>query len=330
MRGDRRDDPRTYGSLPPEAALALLGDEVRASILVELSEARGGEGAPAELSFSELRARVAPDVDSSRFNYHLQELVGVFVERRGDDGGSAQPVPTIVGDGAERGYALRPEGTTLARTIRAWTHRGEPTVDPFPVGQDCYFCGGTTEASYRNAVFAVQCRDCEYLYEYELAPPGVVGDDGAETAERAGQYLRDRRVAFARGACPGCGHGLETAFVDPAATGYPRADHRRLLVNRACPYCGERSYLRVGEALLGEPELVAFCHGRGLDVTRTPVWELPFAATDRSLTVHATDPWGATPGSDPEPVATLAVEAGGDALELAVDDDCEVVGVDRR
>jgi len=76
------DDPTTYGTLSPEETLSLIGNEVRAEILWALSDARGGVGSPPVLSFSELRSRVDADVDSSQFNYHLQQLVGHFVERR--------------------------------------------------------------------------------------------------------------------------------------------------------------------------------------------------------------------------------------------------------
>lgn len=68
-------------------------------------------------------------------------------------------------------------------------------------------------------------------------------------------------------------------------------------------------YLTVGEALLGDAELIAFCHERGLDVTGTPIWELEFAATDRHTTVRGTDPWE----------IALSVTRDGDTVELVVD-----------
>ena len=36
---------------------------------------------------------------------------------------------------------------------------------------------------------------------------------------------------------------------------------------------------------------MSFCLDHGLDVTRTPIWELEFAATDRHTVVRSTDPW---------------------------------------
>lgn len=111
--------PKTHGTLPPETALSLLANEVRASILWTLSEARNGQGPPPALLFSELRERAASEVDSSRFNYHFQQLVGSYIERADADS-IGRAVPEMAGP-IETGYRLTQEGTTLVRTIRAWS-----------------------------------------------------------------------------------------------------------------------------------------------------------------------------------------------------------------
>ncbi|WP_336036699.1 winged helix-turn-helix domain-containing protein [Halobacterium yunchengense] len=314
MRDDRSPAPRTFGSLPPAAALQLLGSEVRAEILWALSEARGEDGPPA-LSFSELRARVDADMDSSQFNYHLQELVGQFVERRGESGAAeSQLVEGMAGDHGE-GYALRPEGTTLTRTVRAMSVAGDAEIEPFDVGLECHVCGGAVEAAYANAIFSVQCPDCEYLYDYNLTPPGVVDGDGDVVLSRVARYNRHVRAAFADGVCPYCAHDVTTTFADAAETAYPGREHREVFVHRACEHCGNRDNLTVGEAVLTDPDLVSFCRERGVDVTSTPIWELAFAATDHATTVLSRDPW------------RVAVEVAleGDALELVVDESLSVV-----
>lgn len=312
-----RERPRTYGSLPPDEALSLLGNEVRATILRTLSEARGGEGPPPVLSFSALRERADVDVDSSRFNYHLQELVGPYVERiEGDetDAHADRPVPEMAGWPGE-GYRLTPEGTTLVRTVRAWTVAGDATRSEFAVGQDCHHCGAPLAARYENAIFAIQCPDCGYLYDYNLTPPGVLDDDPEAVLAQVAEYNRHVRLGFARGVCPYCGGEVDASFQDPAGTGYPRGDLREALVRRGCAHCGNKDNLTVGELLLRDAELIGFCNERGLDVTTTPIWELPFAATDRRTTVRSTDPWE----------VAVAVEAGGDRLELVVDEDLDVI-----
>jgi hypothetical protein len=330
--------PRTYGTLRPEAALSLLGNEVRAAILWTFSEARGGQGPPPVLSFSDLRERADVDVDSSQFNYHLQELVGTFVERLDPetDEDDAQVVSEMAGPHDE-GYRLRPEGTTLVRTVRAWSFPGEASLDPFEVGRDCHHCGTALVAEYANAIFAVRCPGCEFVYEYNLTPPGVLagrgddqatdeaaapgdddparpGDDRRAVLDRVAEYNRHVRLGFARGVCPYCAGDVDAEFQDPRATGYPRGDLRGALVRRGCANCGNKDNLTVGELLLREADLVSFCNARGLDVTTTPIWDLAFAATDRHTTVRSTDPWE----------VAVAVELDGDVLELVVDEDLDV------
>lgn len=325
-----REEPTTYGSLSPVDALALVGNDVRAEILWALSEARDTDGPPA-LAFSELRervherreARMDPKavadgdhvVDSSQFNYHLQELVGHFVERRGEDGrADSQLVAGMAGDHGG-GYALRPEGTVLTRTVRSLSFAGDASLDAFEVGLDCYVCGAAVEAAYDNAIFKIQCPDCEYLYEYNLTPPGVSGDDRDAVLSRVARYNRHVRRAFADGVCPYCAGDVAATFKDAAESAYPASEHREVVVNRRCGHCGNQDVLTAGEAVLDDPVLVAFCHEHGVDVTDTPIWELEFAATDRYTTVASRDPWR----------VTVAVGFEDETLELVVGESVEVV-----
>jgi DNA-binding HxlR family transcriptional regulator len=295
-----RDEPRAYGRLPPETALSLLSNEVRAAILWHLSERRGGQGPPPVLSFSELRQQAAPDTDSSRFNYHLQELVGPYVERvEADDGweGASRPVPGMAGE-PEVGYQLTPEGTTLIRTIRAWSAAGE-TDRSLAVDADCHHCGADLSARYEAAILVIECPDCGYLYDYNLTPPGVLTGaddefsevDDAAVLDRAAAYNRHVRLSFARGVCPYCGNDVDAEFQNPSETGYPRSDLREALIRRGCSHCGNKDNLTVGELLLREPRVISACLDHGIDVTTTPIWKLPFAATDRHTTVRSIDPW---------------------------------------
>lgn len=295
-----RDEPRAHGRLPPETALSLLSNDVRAAILWHLSERRGGRGPPPVLSFSELRQQAAPDTDSSRFNYHLQQLVGPYVERIENGEGweeSSRPVPQMAGE-PEPGYQLTPEGTTLIRTIRAWSAEGD-TDRSLAIDADCHHCGAGLTARYEAAILVIECPHCDYLYDYNLTPPGVLtgaddefaNTDDADILDRAAEYNRAIRLAFARGVCPYCGNEVDAEFQDPADTGYPRNDLREALIRRGCSHCGNKDNLTVGELLLREPRVISVCLDHGVDVTTTPIWELPFAATDRHTTVRSTDPW---------------------------------------
>lgn len=99
MRGDLsnpRSDLRAMGPLPPDEAFAVLGNETRLAILLAL------EGTDDELGYSELKRQVGV-YDSGRFNYHLNKLLGHFIE------------------GSDDGYRLRDVGRRAAQAVVAET-----------------------------------------------------------------------------------------------------------------------------------------------------------------------------------------------------------------
>ncbi len=312
---DSEDAPRAFGGLTTEDAFALVGHEVRREILLALSDP-GPDRNPPAMAFSDLYAAVDADVDTSQFNYHLQQLLGHFVESRGES--TAHGNDAFVVDEADSGpYALRPEGVLLMWTVRASTAPADPDLDPFAVGVDCHHCGAPVEAAYENALFVVECPDCGYHYDYNLTPPGVVHgtDDRTEILDRVADYNRTVRSGFARGICPLCAGRVDERFVDPAETNYPGRDRRAVLIHRACDHCGNIDYLTVGEYLLTDAGLIAFCHERGVDVLDGPLWTLSFVATDEAVDVLGTDPWE----------VAFDLELSGDRFRVVLDETLSVV-----
>jgi hypothetical protein len=310
---DADDASTTYGGLSPVDALSLVGNDTRAGILWALSEARGSEGEPPVLPFTELRERVAPDAPSSQFNYHLQELVGQYVERREHDADPGDPGTLRAGRG--EGYALRTEGTFLTRLVRAGTFTGDGERGQIDVGVDCYFCGDPLALEYANWIAEVQCDSCKHVYDHNLTPPGVLDDDPDVLLAQVAEFNRAQRLAFARGVCPLCGGRPSASFVDPETLPYPRSDHREVLVHRGCEHCGHIDYLTVGELLLRDPALVSFCFSHGQDVTSERLWDLAFAMTDDHVTVRDRDPWR----------VALALHRDDDRLALVLDENATVV-----
>ncbi|WP_158058285.1 winged helix-turn-helix domain-containing protein [Halorussus halophilus] len=292
MSDEETTQPETTDAAPQEA-FALIGNEVRAEIVRALGAEQSGH---VVLPFSELRSRVATDVNSSKFNYHLQELVGQFVTK------------------TEEGYKLRPEGLSLYRTIAAGSFTREASLAPFEVGLDCYFCDAPVEATYDDGQFLIRCSDCGHRYCHTMVPPSVV-DDQQELLTRVANYTRYETLAVAGGVCPTCLNGVGTEFIPAGESPHHAGDQLDVLARRSCDHCGETHFMSLGVALLDHPELVTFCHERGLDVATTPIWDLEFASTDRSVTVRSRDPW--------EVALTLSLD--GDRLELVVDGDLSVV-----
>lgn len=295
---DQGDHDQRYDEegADPTDAFALVGNEVRAEIIRALGDARVEQRYPPVLSFSELRSRAASGCDSSRFNYHLQQLVGHYVER------------------VDEGYRMRSAGRVLYQTIRAGTFDRRESARTVDAGFDCYHCGAAVRTTVDEGTVRVRCPDCEYVYAISGAPPGAT-EDGEVSLEQVATYYHHKHLAFARGVCPTCGDepGVELVPVD----GLPFADPDRqeLYVYRACETCGDQRHLSLGTALLPDPNLRDFCRAHGVDVLATPLWELEFAATDRSVDVRSTDPWE----------VALTVAYGDDALELVVDGELTVL-----
>ena len=280
-------------------AFALAGNEIRMQIIKELGDAQGSRGPPATLSFADLRSRVKPRMDSSRFNYHLQQLVDHFVAS------------------VDEGYRLTSGGTTLYRSIRAGSFASHESLSPTKLGSDCHFCDGSLEALYDDGRFTVRCADCTHTYQRQTIPPQAV-DDGITDAlvRRADQYQRHQLLAASRGVCPVCVNELGTRFLpaEEVTMVGDTTEHVTVFVHASCDHCGHQHYMLVGSLLLYHPTLVSFCYERGLDVTAIPVWELEFATTDRYLEVRSRDPWRI--------VFNLSIE--GDELELVVDESLDV------
>lgn len=91
-------------------------------------------------------------------------------------------------------------------------------------------------------------------------------------------------------------------------------------MHRGCDRGGHLDYLTVGECLLREPALVAFCLRHGEDVTDRRLWDLRFAMTDDAVTVTSRDPWR----------VAFELTRDDDRLRMVLDDGVDVVerGVD--
>lgn len=291
------EEPDGTEATEPEDAFALIGNATRADILRVL-----GEAGYDELPFSELRSRVDEEMDSGQFNYHLQQLLGQFVERTDD------------------GYQILPEGMTLYRTIRAGTFNRRATVGPFDAGFDCYYCDDAVEAGYEDGMFEVACPGCEHVYSFTRAPPSAVeGADPDEFLARIDQYNRHEQLACVRGVCPHCVNPVRAELLPGDDLWLDSAERYDAFVEFTCEHCGYQHYLTVGHALLHDPAVIAFLETRGVDVEATPHWEFEFAMTDRSLTVRSRDPWE----------VALTVTVDGDTMELVVDDRMNVVETNR-
>ena len=109
VSSDASESPLTTaaGAVGPETteAFGLLANETRLAIMLALWEAYDPHAEDNAVGFTELRGRVGIR-QGAQFNYHLDKLVGVFV------------------DSTDGGYRLRPVGLNLVQTLIAGTGQG--------------------------------------------------------------------------------------------------------------------------------------------------------------------------------------------------------------
>lgn len=137
----------------PDEAFTVLGNETRLSMLHVLGEASG------DMSFSVLRERVGMR-DSGQFNYHLNQLVGHFVEQ------------------TDEGYELRQPGKRVIQAVLSGAVTEEPVIEPTPIDHGCPYCGATGEASYSQGRVELYCTECPGLYEKNERAPNEVAEKG--------------------------------------------------------------------------------------------------------------------------------------------------------
>jgi hypothetical protein len=295
------DDPADEGSgrttgdggTSPEAAFALLGDETRMVILEALWEEYEPGPTDDPISFSRLRAKV--DVTpSSRFNYHLGELVGRFVRK------------------TDEGYVLGEAGFRVVRAVMAGAITDDAVFERVELDLPCPLCGAPTVARNRNELLNVACTECPGLVTdgsvpdgtlvLQVFPPAGQQDRTPAAAARAFLpyvYLRVRTML--EGVCPECAgtvsgsldvcedHGLddgeENDELCPACgTRYP------VWPRLTCDNCKFSTIYPPWFRVLSVPAVASFCRDHGVDPGPALTWETWRALATVDTRVVATDP----------------------------------------
>ena len=282
--------------LDPDEAFSLVGEEKRFAIVEALWEADDRE-----LSFSELR-EVVGIRDSGQFNYHLDKLTDAFVRKT--DAGT---------------YTLRHAGERAMGSILSGGYTRTEHVDPIPVDSACPDCGADLVAAYEEETATIECTDCDVKVTSFSVPPGILdGYDREQFPSVFDRWVKSTVFEGLRGFCPLCmGRLVPTvSTTDPESEG----GHPISAVGAVfeCARCGASSQSVLSGALIDRPELVAFAHDHGVDVWRTPLWELDW------LTTAETDVLDEDPFR-----AGVTYELDGDRLSITVDEDLTVVDTER-
>jgi len=247
--GETGDAPSVFG---------LLSDRTRVDILCAMAEAQldvGGSGSgPVELGFSEIYDRVEVD-NTSKLSYHLGELTGTFLLKRGD------------------GYAFNHAGEQIVRFILAENY-GEPErIGSVDLDGRCLFCGDSElQAGLHDQFFFVRCQACDRPV---LGQPVTPAQTRREDAEAVVRSVRRRQVVFGRQfqqqQCPECG-GLLPSDARRIRT-ISMGDTEMFVVTDECRECLRQYNGPLRYRVAYHPASIAFHWDRGTDVTSQGAWE---------------------------------------------------------
>lgn len=311
-------------SLPPDDAFAVLGNETRMDILRQLGTSDG------PVPFSALREQVGVS-DSGQFNYHLDKLVGHFLEK------------------TEEGYQLRRAGERIVEAILSGAVSDAPVMSSTEIDQSCYHCGGPVTVNYAEEKVGVYCTECDGNYGgfddldesrieelggsldpadrgrlgYVMLPPaGLRNRSPAEVLSAATIWGHLDLFAQGNGICPRCSarldESVEVCRDHDGSTGLCPECNNRYAVQHAvdCTNCIFEQEALFMIALFGTTELLAFMTARGYNpISPTPelsFWEI---TGDYEEELISTDPFEAR--------FTFFIDD--DGLTLTVDDELSVV-----
>jgi DNA-directed RNA polymerase subunit RPC12/RpoP len=266
------------GSQTAADAFAALANPLRVGIVRALGETAADD--PQEvtflpfdhpergLSYTALRDRVPVD-DNGQFNYHLDKVVGSYLEKHDDQ------------------YRLTWLGILAYRFLVVGRFSAAPVTRQFDLDEPCHRCGEGVTARYtEDQLLYVDCTGCGLRTMMIHVPQHGIANASREALLSAGatRYLTHIESLTA-GHCPWCSGRV-------AASIHRSTDPRRgqPVVTYLCRACGGVYFPSVGGTLLSHPAVVAFCHERGVDLSRYP-WTIPFAFDPDRATVTSTDPF---------------------------------------
>lgn len=256
--------------LAPDEAFEVLGNEIRMEILQRLADAED------PLPFSELRDRVGVG-DSGQFNYHLDKLVGHFV------------------DDADEGYTLQTAGERVIEAVLSGAVTETPRVEPTRIDQSCFLCGAPMQVSFRQEWVAMACTECDGLYSASeragaevppgrmeqgylggltLPPAGVKGRPPEEILRAASAWTALNALGISSDICPRCSapvnRTVRVCDDHDASEGLCRTCNRRhaVLFEDTCSNC---LFTLGGAAVIGlvaNTDLIAFQTTHGLNPIR--------------------------------------------------------------
>ncbi|MUV85287.1 hypothetical protein GJ631_01470 [Natronomonas sp. CBA1123] len=294
------------GVADAESAFMTLSHDLRLEILLALWDAPGFS-----LSFSELRSAVG-ERDSGKFTYHLSELQGHFVAQTDD------------------GYELQYPGHRVLDAIQSGVFHEQAAVDPVELDADCRDCATALTFEYgTDFIGRVHCPDCgNRALEWPFDPGGTADRDPEEIVNAFDRRTRLIWSCALDGVCPFCAGRIDREFASNVDDHgicigvleeldrydeYFARDHPAV-VSVDCERCSFYSFIPVGVVLLSRPSITGRLHEAGIDVRRTPLWDLGFVVDADAIGLRMADSMA----------IEVAIQDGDEQLVCVVDESFDV------
>lgn len=300
----------------PEEAFGVLGDDTRLRILQSLGRAEGA------LAFSDLFSRIDYD-DSSNFDYHLQKLVGHFVEKTDDE------------------YTLAQPGQRIVEAVLSGAVTDDPVLERTTIDRPCPFCRTNVEIAYREEHVSLHCSNCSgfqsraagadrdgiefgNLGHLLLPPAGVRNRAPADVLRAAEVWTATEMQSVYLGVCRRCSGVIE--YDVEVCDAHERTDG-------LCDACGQRFGARFSAMCLNcifqmetpmvtylapHPEMKRFLMDHGIEPFSSEAFIFHTSAVEETRLTR--EPFEATY------TFSLATEE----LSMTVDDAPSVINVSRR
>jgi Zn-finger nucleic acid-binding protein len=276
------------------------------------------------LVFSDLYDRIG-DIDSGNFTYHLDKLVGHFVES------------------TDEGYQLRRAGERIIEAVVSGAVTEKPVIEPTQIDWPCSQCGTSIFMSYLPGWVVASCPGCSgvygadatddripeeqrdhgYLGRASFPPAAIQNRDLLDVLQASLAWDFLERIAISNGICPRCSAVVDrrlTACEDHEAGEElcEECGHRHQeLFTAECQTCPMKSVGILPTAVHGYPVVMEFETSHGFN---------PVVPT-REQWVAMGDAWNVeVPSLDPLR-ARVTYSIDGDVLELTVDEQLDVVDV---
>lgn len=288
-----------------EEVFSTLGDETRIEILLELSNVASEDGIGSGLTFSTLRKRIGV-ADSGRFNYHLNELTGQFVAKRGDT------------------YVARWPGLMLIAAIHAglYDDADTPKSDSAVTNFTCPKCLDPLEVQFTEGDLGtgvyLYCEDHSEMTKYWYPPGAQQGRSLSDLIRIAATRLLTNVRLARQGICMECWGRVSTdvsgELPDRAADEELSPDED-VIVAFQCERCWNQPYVPLRTSVATHPIVASAFERRGYE----PVEAAYAQATRSEVTCEE------RLVNDGSAEASVRIGFDHETLTVWVDEECSVI-----